>query len=794
MRAEAGRPRVLIASSSVGLGHVARDLHLRRSMAWADVEWLTAGAALAFLEENGERVHPASRLLRSLGDVVGGSIIRGCAVRVRPGPLRDLISAVRRNAELLEDLVDLDSYDLVVADEFWELLMSGRGPRRGAFLTDFVDLSPRRWWAPLRPLVSRLGDAIRRRAAERFDLLVHVGAWGSAPGFWRPGQLPTDAAASEPLPPEGPVVVNVGGTRAGCRVALELSAELRARGVEHAVLGRCPGAVFTGRPGDLLRAARAVVALAGYSSLLEVSFLRRPAVVMFIRGHFEHEENASAFAGRSGYRVLRCAEGAGHASAVADALMEVLREDADPPSFVDATEEVASALRGLAGGRAPRNPLYPEGVRRARVVPSFDSMLIAVAVGAIVGLVNEYRKISGARVPMGLRTSIFISLLGYSGALLYQVSGSSAVLAVTIAAAAVVATAVYLARAAVSRSLGATTYVAMILLFFAGSLVGMGLYEYGFALSILLAALSLYKTELLGAISRIRREELLAIVNLLVISALILPMLPDRYIGPYGAFNPYEFWLTVVVVGVIFFAQYVALRVSRRGLLAFTLIGAIVSSTTVALSLVELANRRRELGTSVALNIAVSNVPMALFQVGAVLYVVGGAPALAAALPALLAGLAASAAVLAAGPGRLSPEGVEPPQAPLPIARIFEFAALLFAITAAARVVGAALPQALPTAIAASALANVLGAIYAVGTLFASGRITAAEAGYLASIALLAGAAEKVGIAALLRDGRARALAAALNVAISCAVAAALILRRGRPARPSAGSPPRASS
>ncbi|MCI4460605.1 MAG: MgtC/SapB family protein, partial [Thaumarchaeota archaeon] len=265
-------------------------------------------------------------------------------------------------------------------------------------------------------------------------------------------------------------------------------------------------------------------------------------------------------------------------------------------------------------------------------------MLIAVAVGAIVGLVNEYRKISGARVPMGLRTSIFISLLGYSGALLYQVSGSSAGLAVTIAAAAVVATAVYLARAAVSRSLGATTYVAMILLFFAGSLVGMGLYEYGFALSILLAALSLYKTELLGAISRIRREELLAIVNLLVISALILPMLPDRYIGPYGVLNPYEFWLTVVVVGVIFFAQYVALRVSRRGLLAFTLIGAIVSSTTVALSLVELANRRRELGTSVALNIAVSNMPMALFQVGAVLYVVGGAPALAAALPALLAG------------------------------------------------------------------------------------------------------------------------------------------------------------
>ncbi|MGC8555711.1 MAG: DUF4010 domain-containing protein [Conexivisphaera sp.] len=407
------------------------------------------------------------------------------------------------------------------------------------------------------------------------------------------------------------------------------------------------------------------------------------------------------------------------------------------------------------------------------MAPPIGYMLIAVAIGAIVGLVNEYRKISGAKVFMGLRTSIFVSLMGYSSALIYQISASPAVLAAGIAAVVVVATSVYLGRVAATRNLGATTYVAMILLYMAGMLSGMGLYEYGFALSVMLAALSLYKTELLGAISRIRREELLAVVNLLVISAVILPMLPDEYVGPYGAFNPYRFWLTVVVVGTVFFAQYLTLRATKRGLLAFTLIGSIVSSTTVAISLVELANRRRDLGPSAALNIAISNVPMVLFQVGAVLWIVGGLPALLAALPALLAGLGASAAVAVAGSRRLSPAGVEPPQTPLPVLRTLEFAALLFIITAAARVVGAVIPQALPAMIAASALANVLGAVYAVGTLFAKGQLTAAAAGYLASIATLAGTAEKVGIAAMMRDGRSRAIAMAITAAISAVTAAA---------------------
>ncbi len=247
-----GGARVLMASSSVGLGHVARDLRLRRAMGDVDADWLTSGTALRFLELNGERVHPASRLMRSLGDVIGGSVIRGCRVRPTPTSIISLYSALRHNASILEGRVDIEGYDLVVADEFWELLVSSARPRRAAFITDFVDTSPGLWWRPLRPLAFRLGEYIRSRAREKFDLRVHVGLWGDAPGFWHPGQLATEAIKPSPeRGRDGPVVVNSGGTLAGCGALRSLSQELHGAGVDHVLIGACGSLVGNPRAAAL---------------------------------------------------------------------------------------------------------------------------------------------------------------------------------------------------------------------------------------------------------------------------------------------------------------------------------------------------------------------------------------------------------------------------------------------------------------------------------------------------------------------------------------------------------------
>lgn len=384
---------------------------------------------------------------------------------------------------------------------------------------------------------------------------------------------------------------------------------------------------------------------------------------------------------------------------------------------------------------------------------SLLSLLMAIGIGAIVGLVNEYRKITGAKIFMGLRTSIFTSMFGYVIVVLYEYLNSSLIIVTGFLAITVVAASIYIERARATKILGATTYVSMFLVFVDGVLVGLGDYLIATAISVIVATLSFYKTQLLSAIKKIRREELLALLDLLVISLVILPLLPNRYIGPMGFFNPYQFWLVVVVVSLIFFGEYITLRASKRGLLAFSIIGGLVSSTTVTLSLIDLTNRSRGYGRSLALNTLISNIPLALIQVLAAVYFTTYSFPLTAmvAVPALA--LTMVLVVLAVVTWReLSPTGLETPTSPLPFRKIIEFALLLFVIIAAARVVVRVAPNLLLLTTVFSALANVLGIAVAIGELYVKGLIGLHTAVELLTISLATGVAEKALLALLARD------------------------------------------
>jgi uncharacterized membrane protein (DUF4010 family) len=61
----------------------------------------------------------------------------------------------------------------------------------------------------------------------------------------------------------------------------------------------------------------------------------------------------------------------------------------------------------------------------------------------------------------------------------------------------------------------------------------------------------------------------------------VLPLVPDRSIGPFGVFNPFVIWRLVVIVMAISASGYVALRLfgARRGLLLTGLFGGLISST-----------------------------------------------------------------------------------------------------------------------------------------------------------------------------------------------------------------------
>ena len=141
--------RVLYLSSPVGLGHARRDLAiavaLREQHPGVRVDWLAQHPVTAMLEAAGERVHPASRLLRNESahlEAEAGEHDLHCFEA-----LRRMDEILLANFMLFDEVAREGGYDLVVGDEAWEVdhfLHEDPGIKRYAYawLTDFVGFLP----------------------------------------------------------------------------------------------------------------------------------------------------------------------------------------------------------------------------------------------------------------------------------------------------------------------------------------------------------------------------------------------------------------------------------------------------------------------------------------------------------------------------------------------------------------------------------------------------------------------------------------------------------------------------
>jgi pimeloyl-ACP methyl ester carboxylesterase/predicted glycosyltransferase len=148
-RGKSRRKRALYISSPIGLGHAQRDAaiaeELRKLHPDLEIDWLAQHPVTAVLEQRGERIHPASRLLANESHHIESESAE-----------HDLhcFQAIRRMDEILlanfmvfHDVVRDDQYDLWIGDEAWELdyyLHENPEQKRAAYawLTDFVGWLP----------------------------------------------------------------------------------------------------------------------------------------------------------------------------------------------------------------------------------------------------------------------------------------------------------------------------------------------------------------------------------------------------------------------------------------------------------------------------------------------------------------------------------------------------------------------------------------------------------------------------------------------------------------------------
>ncbi len=139
---------------------------------------------------------------------------------------------------------------------------------------------------------------------------------------------------------------------------------------------------------------------------------------------------------------------------------------------------------------------------------------------------------------------------------------------------------------------GTTTEITALLTFILGIMVYMGMYYEAGALSITITLILALKETLEGFVHRLSEEDIRNILKFIAITALIFPLLPDRYYGPFDAFNPREIWKMVIIVSSIDFLAYILLRwKGHRYIWLWGAIGGLMSSTAVSFNFARMSRK-----------------------------------------------------------------------------------------------------------------------------------------------------------------------------------------------------------
>ncbi len=392
-----GTTRVLFLSSPIGLGHVRRDLaiaeELRTRVDGLQVDWLTQHPATRVLAEHGEQVHPASAQLANesahLASESGEHDLH-CF-----DAFRRMDEILVANFMLLQEVLEETRYDLVIADEAWDLdhfwhehPQLKRAPL--VWLTDFVGFTPvpgadERERGLVRDYNAEMVEHVESAGGVR-DLSLFVGNRDDVvPGTFGEGlpstrewterhfSFPGYVTGFDPTPlgdrdrlrrdlgyrADEPVcVVAVGGSGVGehlLRRAAEALPLLRRQYVDArmvlvagprldvASLPRAEGLDVRAYVPGLFRhlaAADAAVVQGGLTTTMELTALQRPFAYLPLRNHFEQQVHVR-------HRLDRYGAGT-----------HLDYTTADP-------DRIAATVADLFGSRPTYRPVETDGAARA---------------------------------------------------------------------------------------------------------------------------------------------------------------------------------------------------------------------------------------------------------------------------------------------------------------------------------------------------------------------------------------------------------------------------------------------
>ena len=212
----------------------------------------------------------------------------------------------------------------------------------------------------------------------------------------------------------------------------------------------------------------------------------------------------------------------------------------------------------------------------------FQKLGIALLLGLLVGLQREYAE---HEMP-GVRTFPLITLLGAVAALLAIAFGGWVLVAGLFGVAAAMVFPNLVRMQAEKPDPGVTTNVAVLLMYTVGSLLVVGPTGVAVAVGGGVAVLLQFKPEMHGFARRLGEKDLKAIMQFVLITCIILPVLPNQTYGPLSVFNPFKTWLLVVLIVGMSLGGYIVYKFLGRnaGILLGGVLGGVISSTATTVS------------------------------------------------------------------------------------------------------------------------------------------------------------------------------------------------------------------
>jgi len=364
-------------------------------------------------------------------------------------------------------------------------------------------------------------------------------------------------------------------------------------------------------------------------------------------------------------------------------------------------------------------------------MPDLPSVLLnlaaALGIGLLIGAERERRKGGGpARSPAGIRTFTIASLAGAASVM----AGGAGLLAVTVTGVAALTAIAYLRSR--SDDPGLTTEIALIVTALLGGLaMQQPVLAAGMAVGV--AALLAARIPLHHFVRSVLTERE---VNDAMIFAgatlVVLPLLPDQALGPYGALNPRSIWIVVILVMAISAAGYILVRVlgARFGLPIAGLASGFISSTATIGAMGARVRKSPDVISAAVAGAALSTVAT-IVQMGLVLAATSTATLRALSMPLIFAGIAAIAYGAGFTVRALRERDVPEPQPgqafSLPVA-------LVFALTLSAILLASAVLRewfgetGVIVAAAAAGFVDTHSAAIAIASLVASGKMSAVDA------------------------------------------------------------------